>query len=158
MNARTLVAACATACATLGLATASYAPAHAVLGSDQASRYAATSNPCDADSQAGGPVEKVRGPGPDVDSGYSLSGGDRSGYCVKVVRPQQDGDPSHTVVIKSGDQVQRKSYGTGHSKSRMAYKAGSQCHVTVWVKVDHPHSPTGVYKATVDIAKCTLYN
>jgi hypothetical protein len=153
MKIRTLVV----AIATVGLATLTLVPANAVTHRAQAGKASAkAANPCSFDSQAGGAVEKISGPGPRFDGGYSLSGTERSGTCVKVIRGQQHGRYTHTVVVRSQGVVQSAGYSGPASVTPLAHNDGSRCHVNVTVKVHHPFKHTGVYRVILNLPNCSL--
>jgi hypothetical protein len=157
MNLRTIAA----ALVAIGLAALSFAPAHAAARSDltrTAHSFAAPANPCDLQPQSGGGVEKISGPGPDFDRGYSVVGTPRDGSCLKVSRPTQDGKVSHTVEIRSAGHVQMRRYDAGHSNTRMAHDASTKCRVTVRVRIVHDNGRVGIYGADQVISHCGLFS
>ncbi len=154
MKIRTLAAACAAA----GLATLVLSPAVAVVDRTGVRPAAAAAvNPCNSDPQSGGPIEKISGPGPQFDNGYGMTVATRAGSCVKVFKPNQQGGVTHTVVVRSDGQVQRRVHGDGTSVTRLAHHNGTNCRVTVIVRISHPGRNDGVYQAKIGVAHCALY-
>ncbi len=153
MKIRALVVACTAA----GLATMTLSSASAVTHRAEPRTAAALPNPCHSDPQMGDAMEKISGPGPQLDGGYGLIGGTRAGSCVKVVEPRQQGHATHTVVVRSDGEVQRRSYADGSSNTRMAHKADNKCRVTVTETVTHRGRNSSVYQAKITIRSCKLY-
>ena len=159
MNFRTL----ASAAVVTGLAALSFAPAQAVQHTTATHRaaahaFAAPLNPCTVDPQSGDAVEKISGPGPQMDRGYSIVGTLQDGACVKVGRPTQDGSVTHTVTIRSAGHVQTHRYAVGHSNTRMAHDDSTKCRVTIRVRIVHDNGRVGIYGADTVVSKCGLFN
>ena len=159
MNLRTLAA----ALVATGLAALSFAPANAVHSTTASHRsaahaFAAPANPCSYEPQSGSAVEKISGPGPQLERGFSVIGTTQDGACLKVARPTQDGAVTHTVVIRSAGEVQTHRYAVGHSNTRMAHDNTTKCRVTIRVRIVHDNGRVGVYGGDAVIEKCGLFS
>ena len=153
MKIRALVVACTAA----GLATMTLSSASAVTHRAEPRTAAALPNPCHSDPQMGDAMEKISGPGPQTRRWLRF---DRR-HARRLLRQgrgaRQQGHATHTVVVRSDGEVQRRSYADGSSNTRMAHKADNKCRVTVTETVTHRGRNSSVYQAKITIRSCKLY-